>query len=96
MAWNWDLHSIPIFQARIFAWFKSPSFSGVTDFTKILPGTEHQIPLLRLQLISSLLPDKVLKIFLYKPVYDHDGFRMWDRIFEKYEPRGNNTLFESL
>ena len=40
-AWSGDIHPFPIFQAHIHAWFETPSFAGVTDFTKILPDTEN-------------------------------------------------------
>ena len=74
--WDRDLDSLSIFQASIRSWFEIPSFAGVTDFTKTLPGIEHQIFLLCLQLMSGLLPDKVLSIFLYNPAYERDRFRM--------------------
>ena len=96
IAWNGYQDSFPIFQARIRAWFKSPSFEGVTNFTKKLPGTKHQSSLLRLCLISDLLTDKVLSIFLHIPAYEHDRFRMWGCILEKYNPRGKDALFESV
>ena len=45
-AWNGYLHSFPIFQARIRAWFESPSFACVAYFKKTLPITKHKIYLL--------------------------------------------------
>ena len=94
--WNGDLDSLPAFQACICAWFESPYLTGVTDFTKTLPGTEYQRFLLRLQLMSGLLPEKILSTFLQNPVYKRGGFRMWGRIREKYDPRGKDALFESV
>ena len=88
--------SFPIFQARICAWFKSPSFKGVTNFTETLQGTEHQISLLRLLLMTGLLPNKVLSIFLHKPVYERSSFRMWYRILKNYDPRGKDAIFEGV
>ena len=41
-AWNGDLHSFPIFQTRIFAWFDRPSIAGIMNFTQNITGTEHQ------------------------------------------------------
>ena len=85
-AWNGDQDSFPIFQARICAYFESPSFVRVTNFTTTLPGTKHQSSLLGLRLMSGLLPDKVLAIFLHNHDYEHDGFRMCGRILKKYDP----------
>ena len=64
------------------------------DFTKTLPGTKHQI--FRLRLMSGLLTDKFLAIFLYNPVYERGVFRMWGRILAKYDTRGKDALFESV
>ena len=69
---------------------------GITSFTTKLPGTDHQSSLLRLRLMSGLLPDKVLAIFLHKPAYEHDGFRMWSLILNKYNPQGKYELFKSF
>ena len=46
--------------------------------------------------MSGLLPDKVLNIFSHNPAYEHDGFKMWVHILEKYDPRGKGALFESV
>ena len=46
--------------------------------------------------MPALLPDKVLSKFLHNPVYERDGFRMWGRILDKYDPRGKDALFESI
>ena len=96
MAWNGDLDSFPIFLARICTWFKIPYFAAVVIFTTTLPGTKHQSSLLRLRLMSVLLLEKVLAIFLYKSVYEHDGFRIWGRVLKNYNPPGNDTLFERV
>ena len=47
-------------------------------------------------MMSSLLPNKVLNIFLHNPAYERDVFRMWGRILKKYYPRGKDALFESV
>ena len=85
-AWNGDLDSFPIFQACICAWFEIPSFVGFTDFMKTLPGTEYQISLFCLRLMSGLLLDKFLAIFIHNHLYKRDRFRMWGRILEKDDP----------
>ena len=95
-AWNRYQYPFPIFEARIRAWFKSPFFEGVMNFTETLPGTEHQSSLLRLRLMSGLLPDMVLSIFLQKNLYESDVFSIWGRILDKYNPRGKDALFESV
>ena len=41
----------------------------ITDFTKNLHVTEHQISLLRLLLMSGLLPEKILNILLHNPAF---------------------------
>ena len=46
--------------------------------------------------MSSILPDKVLIIFLNNPTYEQYRFRMCVRILEKYNPRGKDALFESV
>ena len=89
-------HSFPIFQARICAWFESSFFAVVTNCTRTLPGTKQQISLLRLFLMSGLLPDKVLNICLHNPMYERDGFKMWGRILKEYDPRGKDALFKSV
>ena len=65
---NEDLQSFPILQAHIRAWFESPYFAGVANFTKLLPGIKNQISLLCLRLMSGLLPEKVFNIFLCNPI----------------------------
>ena len=46
--------------------------------------------------MSVLLLDKVMNIFLHKPAYECNIFKMWVRILEKYCPNGKVTLFESV
>ena len=46
--------------------------------------------------MSGPLPEKFLSIFLHNPTYERDGFRMWGRILEKYDPRENDALFERV
>ena len=46
--------------------------------------------------MSGILADKVLRVFLHNPVYEHDQFRMWGRILKKYYPRGKEALFKSV
>ena len=46
--------------------------------------------------MSGLLPDKVLNIFSHNPAYEHDGFKMWVHILEKYDPRGKDALLDSV
>ena len=94
--WNSNRDSFWIFQARIHAWFESPSVKGVTNFTETLPVTELQSSLVCLCLMSSLLPHKVLSILLRNPAYKRYRFRMWVRILERYDPRCKYTLFESV
>ena len=62
----------------------------------MLPGTDHQRSLLRLRLMSNLIPDKFLYIFPHNPAYERDGFRMWGRILERYDPQGKDALFERV
>ena len=69
---------------------------GVMDFSKTLPGTDPQSSLLCIRLMSGLLPYKVLAIFLYTSAYERDGFSMWGRILDRYNPRGKDALFESV
>ena len=95
-AWNRDLDFSPILQSRIHAWFKSPSFYSVTNTTKTLPGTNHQVSLLLLQLMSSIIPDKALSIFLNNPTYKRKSFSMWGSILKKYYPIDKDALFESI
>ena len=59
---------------------------GFTDFMKTLPGTEYQISLFCLRLMSGLLLDKFLAIFIHNHLYKRDRFRMWGRILEKDDP----------
>ena len=94
--WNRYLHSFPIFQAHIRTYFERTSFSGVTNITISLNVKDHQISLLRLRLMSGLLTDKVLNIFLQNPTYKRYGFKMWGCILKKYNPRGKNALFERI
>ena len=95
-AWDGNRNSFPVFQGRIRAWFESPSFKGVTTFTETLLQTKHRSSFLRLSLITGLLPDKIMAIFLHNPVYERDRFKMWGRILEQYDPQGKDALFESV
>ena len=81
-AWDSNRDSFPIFQASIPAWFESPSFGGVTNFTETLPGTKHQSPLIRLRIMSGILLYKILSIFFHNPAYKRDRFIMWGQILE--------------
>ena len=37
-----------------------------------------------------------MNILSQKSVYEHEGFKMWVRTLEKYDPRGKDALFESV
>ena len=90
------LHSFPIFQSLICACFEIPSIAGLANLTKTLHVTNHQSSLLRLQLIYGILLDIVLNMFIYNPVYERGGFRMWGSILEKYNSKVKDALFESV